>query len=175
MWACRQGLTRGSLRRVLKAPAEIRKRPREVGVSGRPGSAPLWSRGSEAGLLRQPPPFPTALGSGCQDSSPALLPGACHTGRIAGRIASFPCWRSADGRSTCLTRAAVGIKCTDAIRELRMGAALGGRGALEPPPPSPSHPTSLSPPHTPPGPLSSSLLQNQKQNLRATHPVRCVS
>lgn len=116
-----------------------------MGVSGWPGSAPLWSRGSEAGLLRPPPPFPIALGSGCQDSSPALLPGACHTGRIAGRIASFPCWRSADDRSTCLAGAAVGIKCT--VREPRMGAVLGAGALWSRPLPLPPIPPPCLHPH----------------------------
>ena len=41
------GADSGLTARVLKAPAKMRKRPREVGISGQPGSAPLWSRGGQ--------------------------------------------------------------------------------------------------------------------------------
>lgn len=102
----------------------------------------------EAGPLRPPPPSPTALGSGCQDSRPALHPRACHTGRIA----SFPCWPSADDHSTCPAGPPWGLNALMPPESCERGLGGGGGGLRSRPPPCPSHPTSLSPPHTPPRP-----------------------
>lgn len=110
----------------------------------------------EAGPLRPPPPSPTALGSGCQDSRPALHPRACHTGRIA----SFPCWPSADDHSTCPAGPPWGLNALMPPESRERG--LGG-GPPEPPS-SLSLPPHLpvSSPHPTPPPSSYSLLKKTK-------------